>query len=346
VGASGGTTSDDPVEVAHAAGLTYVSDEEDPGFTRRKQGKGFSYRTPDGRVVDAATRERIEALAIPPAWTEVWIAVDPDAHIQVTGRDDRDRKQYLYHERWRLVRDAMKFERLAEFALRLPTVREDLDGYLRDSGLTRQRVLAAVTRLLDTTFIRVGNEEYAADNETYGATTLLPEHVVDEGRTLALEFTGKGGIEWAVPVTDAKVRKVIRQCLDTTRGDLFCYEVDGEQRDVTSDDVNQFLREIAGESFSAKDFRTWGGTANVTGHLGPLALPTDPGEIDAGELAAIDAAAELLGNTRAVARTCYVAPQVPASWRAGELVDIWKASRKAARLTRPERAAALVLGND
>jgi DNA topoisomerase-1 len=346
VGASGGTTSDDPVEVAHAAGLVYVTDEEHPGIRRRKHGKGFSYRGPDGRVVDATARERIEALAIPPAWTDVWIAIDPDAHIQVTGRDDKDRKQYLYHERWRMVRDAMKFERLADFALRLPTVREELDGYLRDSGLTRRRVLAAVTRLMDTTFIRVGNEAYAADNETYGATTILPEHVVDRGRSLVLEFPGKGGLEWSVPVTDAKVRKVIRQCLDTTRGDLFCYEVDGEQRDVTSDDVNEFLREVAGESFSAKDFRTWGGTANVTGHLGPLALPKDPDEADAGELAAIDAAAELLGNTRAVARSCYVAPQVPASWRAGELDDIWRASRKATRLTRPERATARVLGAD
>jgi DNA topoisomerase I len=276
----------------------------------------------------------------------VWIALDPDAHVQATGRDDRDRKQYLYHERWRMVRDAMKFERLADFALRLPTVREDLDGYLRDSGLTRRRVLAAVTRLMDTTFIRVGNEEYAADNETYGATTLLPEHVVDTGKKLTLEFPGKGGFEWSVPVPDAKVRKVIRQCLDTTRGDLFCYEVDGEQRDVTSADVNDFLREVAGESFSAKDFRTWGGTAHVTGHLGPLRLPLDPSEMDRSELEAIDQAAELLGNTRAVARSCYVAPQVPTAWRAGELAEHWRSSRKATHLTRPERATSRVLGVD
>ena len=298
-------------------------------------------------MVDAATRERIEALAIPPAWTDVWIAVDPDAHIQATGRDDKDRKQYLYHERWRLVRDASKFERLADFALRLPTVREDLDGYLRDSGLTRRRVLAAVTRLLDTTLIRIGNESYAADNETYGATTLLPEHVVDRGRTLSLDFPGKGGLEWSVPVTDAKVRKVVRQCLESSEnGDLFWFDVDGQVKDVTSEDVNDFLRELAGEHFSAKDFRTWGGTAHVTGALGPLRLPDEPDEVDAGELAAIDAAAELLGNTRAVARSCYVAPQVPTSWRAGELAELWKGSRTANHLTRPERATSRVLGVD
>jgi DNA topoisomerase-1 len=345
---AGGTQglNGDSVAVAEAAGLTYVSDLEDPGFTRRKQGKGFSYRTPDGKVVDPATRERIESLAIPPAWTDVWIAVDPDAHIQVTGRDDRDRKQYLYHERWRMVRDAMKFERLTDFALRLPAVREDLDGYLRDRGLSRRRVLAAVTRLMDTTFIRVGNEEYAADNETYGATTILPEHVVDDGRSVTLEFPGKGGIEWKVPVLDPKVRKVIRQCLDTTRGDLFCFEADGQQRDVTSADVNDFLREVAGEGFSAKDFRTWGGTANVTGTLGPLKPSDDPSELDAHELAAIDAAAEVLGNTRAVARSCYIAPQVPTSWRAGELTEHWKGSRKATHLSRQERATARVLGVD
>jgi DNA topoisomerase-1 len=335
---------DDPVAVAEAAGLTYVSDDEDPGFSRRRQGKGFSFRHPDGTVVDAETRERLEQLVIPPAWTDVWIAADPDAHIQATGRDDKDRKQYLYHERWRLVRDAQKFERLAGFAERLPAVRVDLDGYLRDRGLGRSRVHAAVVRLLDTTMIRVGNESYAADNETYGATTLLPEHVQQQGRDLVLEFTGKGGTEWRVPVRDPQVRKVIRECLDEAGGDLFWFRNDqGEVQDVNSTGVNDFLREIAGEEFSAKDFRTWGGTAHVTGALGPLVLPADPGEIDAGELAAIDAAAELLGNTRAVARSCYVAPQVPTSWRAGLLADVWKASRKAARLTRPEKATATVL---
>jgi DNA topoisomerase-1 len=337
---------DDPVAVAEAAGLTYV-DADDPGIERQRHGKGFSYRAPDGDLVDAETRERIEALAIPPAWTDVWIADDPDAHIQATGRDDEDRKQYLYDERWRLVRDAQKFERLVDFAAGLPSVREDLDGHLRDKGLTRARVHAAVVRLLDTTLMRVGNEAYAADNETYGATTLLPEHVRDGGRTLTLAFTGKGGAEWEVPVADAPVRKVIRECLEVTSGDLFCFRNDaGQLQDVTSEGINDFLRELAGAAFSAKDFRTWGGTANVTGSLGPLALPTDPGEVDAGELAAIDAAAELLGNTRAVARACYIAPQVPTSWRDGELDDIWKASRKAARLTRPERAAARVLAGD
>lgn len=334
---------DDPVAVAEAAGLTYVRDEEDPGFTRRRQGRGFSYRRADGRTVGARTRARLEALAIPPAWTDVWIAEDPDAHLVATGRDDEDRKQYLYHERWRDVRDAQKFERLADFAELLPSVRDDLDGHLRGRGLTRERVHAAVVRLLDTTFVRIGNESYAADNETYGATTLLPEHVQDDGRTLRLAFPGKNGTDWLVPVRDAAVRRVIRECVDAGGRDLFCFEGDTGLQDVTSEGVNEFLRELAGDGFSAKDFRTWGGTAHVTGALGPLTLPTEPDEVDAGELAAIDAAAELLGNTRAVARSCYVAPQVPLSWRAGDLAEVWKASRKAARLTRPERATATVL---
>lgn len=336
---------DDPRAVAEAAGLTYVSDEVDPGYRRRRRGRGFSYVAPDGATVTSPTRAALEALAVPPAWTEVWIAVDPDAHIRATGRDDAGRKQYLYHERWRLVRDAMKFDRLRAFGLRLSTVRDEVDGHLSDRGLGRKRVLAAVTRLLDTTLIRVGNEEYAADNETYGATTLLPEHVVDTGRRLHLDFVGKGGIEWSVPVTDPAVRKVIRESVEATRGDLFFYEVDGAPVDVTSADVNDFLRELAGEEFSAKDFRTWGGTAHVTDHLAPLELGGDPADLERDELAAIDRAAEVLGNTRTVARACYVAPHVPASWRAGHLAEVWRASRASARLTRPEQATARVLAD-
>lgn len=339
-GAEGGPA--DPQAVAEAAGLTYVSDEEDPGYRRRRRGKGFSYTAPDGTTVAGEERERLEALAVPPAWTDVWIAVDPDAHVQATGRDDADRKQYLYHERWRLVRDAMKFERLREFGAALPSVREDVDGHLRGSRLTRTRVLAAVTRLLDTTLIRVGNEQYAADNETYGATTLLPEHVVDTGRRLTLEFTGKGDVAWSVPVEDAEVRRVIRPSLEVTRGDLFAYEGEGGGLvDVTSADVNDYLRGVAGDAFSAKDFRTWGGTAHVTDRLGPQAWAEEVA--DELELDAIDAAALLLGNTRAVARSCYVAPQVPSSWRTGLLAELWRASRGSARLSRPERATARVL---
>lgn len=338
-------TVDDPQAVAEAAGLTYVSDEVDPGYRRRKRGRGFSYVAPDGTTVSGATREGLEALAVPPAWTEVWIAVDPDAHIRATGRDDAGRKQYLYHERWRLVRDAMKFDRMREFGLRLPAVRGEVEGYLGGRGLDRNRVLAAVTRLLDTTLMRVGNEEYAADNETYGATTLLPEHVVDTGRRLHLQFVGKGGLEWSVPVTDPDVRRVIRQSLEVTRGDLFFYEVDGAAVDVTSADVNDFLREVAGDEFSAKDFRTWGGTAHVTDHLAPLEVGTVPADLEREELAAIDRAAEVLGNTRTVARTCYVAPHVPASWRSGHLAEVWRATRASSRLTRPEHTTARVLAD-
>ena len=333
---------DDPADVAEAAGLVYVSDDEDPGYERRRRGRGWSYVAPDGTVADGDTRARIEALAIPPAWTEVWIALDPDAHVQATGRDDAGRKQYRYHDRWREVRDALKFDRLAEFGVRLPSVRQDVVGHLRGTRLSRRRVLAAVTRLLDTTLIRVGNEAYVADNDTYGATTLLPEHVVDNGRGLILEFTGKGGLEHSIPVSDPDVRRVIRQSREVAKGDLFGFDEGGTWHDVTSVDVNDYLRGLAGEGFSAKDFRTWGGTAHVTGHLAPLAPAEDDGP-DRLELAAIDRAAELLGNTRAVARDCYVAPQVPASWRVGALGEVWRGSRRSEHLSRPERATRRVL---
>ncbi len=335
--------SDDPARVAEAAGLTYVSDEADPGWTRRRRGRGFSYVGPDGELAGAGERARIEALAIPPAWTEVWIALDPDAHLQATGRDDAGRKQYRYDDRWREVRDAEKFERLAAFGDRLPTVRELVEGHLGGRGLTRHRVLAAVTALLDQTLIRIGNEEYAEDNETFGATTLRPEHVVDGRRSLSLRFEGKGGLEWDLPVVDRRLGALIRQCRDGNQPDLFWYEHEGSRRDVTSTDVNDYLREIAGEEFSAKDFRTWGGTRFVTGHLGPLAVADDPTQVDADELAAIDGAADLLGNTRTVARSSYVAPQVPVSWRTGELIEVWQSSRKGRHLTRPERVTTRVL---
>jgi DNA topoisomerase I len=334
--------ADDPAAVAEAAGLVYVSDEE-PGWSRRRRGRGFSYVGPDGNLAGPEERSRIEELAIPPAWTEVWIALDPDAHVQATGRDDAGRKQYRYHDRWRQIRDAMKFDRLAEFGLRLPEVRSDVGGYLADRGLGRRRVLAAVTRLLDQSLIRVGNEEYAADNDTYGATTLRPEHVRTSRRGMVLEFTAKGGLERSVPVRDPEVRSVIQECLAVAEGDVFCFEADGSVVDVTSADVNEFLRELAGDAFTAKDFRTWGGTTHAAGHLGPLPLGEDPAAVDRDELAAIDAAAEILGNTRAVARSCYVAPQVPAAHRAGALGEAWRASRSTEWMTRPERVSAKVL---
>ncbi len=332
----------DAAEVAAAAGLVYVNDE-DPGWVRRRQGRGFSYVGPDGRRADAETRRRIEELAIPPAWTDVWIALDEDAHVLATGRDDAGRKQYRYHDRWRAVRDAMKFERLMGFAEQLPAVRQELAGHLRARSLSRERVLSGVTRLLDTTLIRIGNEEYAADNDTYGATTLLPEHVRRVNGGVRLEFTAKGGLERSVPVTDPALVRVIGDCLEVTKGDLFCYVADGVVHDVTSADVNDFLRERAGESFTAKDFRTWGGTAHATEVLGALDPPIDEAAADRDELAAIDAAAERLGNTRAVARACYVAPQVPVSHRTGALPELWRSSRTGKWMTRCERASARVL---
>ena len=333
----------DPEAVAETAGLNYAGDDEDPGYERRRRGRGWSFVHPDGHIAGGPERERVDALAVPPAWTDVWVAIDPDAHLQATGRDDAGRKQYRYHDRWREVRDSLKFERLAAFAECLPDVRSDVAGHLRGRRLSRTRVLSAVTRLLDTSLIRVGNEAYVADHDTYGATTLRPEHVRVSGRDLSLVFTGKGGIDHTIPVLDPDVRLVIRECLERTPGDLFGYEDGDGWQDVTSVEVNDHLRALAGDGFSAKDFRTWGGTVFATGHLGPVPADVDPAALEAAELAAIDLAAERLGNTRAVARAAYVAPHVPASWRAGVLGEVWRSSRTSPSRTRPERAAARVL---
>jgi DNA topoisomerase-1 len=332
----------EPAEVAAAAGLTYASDDA-PGYERRPQGRGFTYVAPDGARADEETRRWIEELAIPPAWTDVWISLDRDAHILATGRDDAGRKQYRYHDRWRSVRDAMKFERLSTFGVTLPGLREELAGHLRGRRLTRDRVLAGVVRLLDVTLIRIGNEEYAADNDTYGATTLRRDHVRRSGHGILLEYPAKGGVDVSVPVADPALVRLIEDCASERAEDLFCYRVDGQRRDVTSDDVNDFLRERAGDRFSAKDFRTWGATTHATEHLGttgPAATETD---LSAAELAAIDLAAERLGNTRAVARACYVAPQIPSAHRSGLLHDLWRASRRGQWLSRPERTSAKVL---
>ena len=333
---------EDPAEVAEAAGLKYVSDAE-PGIRRVARGRGFSYVRPNGSTVPGRERDRIEGLAIPPAWTDVWISPDPEAHLLATGRDDADRKQYRYHDRWRAIRDAMKFERMAEFGERLGPVRRDVEGYLADHGLPRSRVLAAVVRLLDRSLIRIGNEEYAADNETFGATTLLSEHVQRERGGVHLVFPGKGGVERDIALSDEPLVRVIDTCLETPHEDLFWYRTTGGTADVTSDDVNEFLQELAGDEFSAKDFRTWGGTAVAAGHLVEGPPPAAKGAREAELLAALDAAAERLGNTRAVCRACYVAPQVGLAYETEQLLEAWRSSRRTRWLDRIERTTGKVL---
>jgi DNA topoisomerase-1 len=333
----------DPAEVAEAAGLRYESDAR-PGITRRRRGKGFSYARPDGSPVSARDRERIDALVIPPAWTDVWISPSPNGHIQATGRDQRGRKQYRYHDRWREVRDADKFDRLTVFGVLLPDLRAQLDADLRRHGLPRERVLALVVRLLDETLIRVGNSEYAADNDTYGLTTLRRRHAKAGATRVEFDFTGKGGVEHEVTVTDPRLAKLVRRTSELGGQDLFTYEdEDGGTATVTSSDVNDYLRSIAHLDITAKDFRTWGGTVVMTETLAELGPAETEREVDANIVTAVDAAAAALRNTRTVCRNCYVHPAVPDAYRDGSLVERWKVARAGARRSRGEQATLAIL---
>lgn len=332
-------TLDDPAAVAADAGLRYVSDAS-PGVRRLRCGRGFRYLWADGTpVTDDATRERIRALVIPPAWTAVWICPRPDGHIQATGRDARGRKQYRYHDRWRTVRDSDKFDRMATFGSLLGPLRTDVDDELSRPGLLdRDKVLALVVRLLDETLIRVGNAEYATTNESYGLTTIGPEHVEIRGAEVRFSFVGKGGVEHEVSVADRRLAKLVRQCHELGGQELFAWTDDtGRVVDVGSADVNAWLRERTGEPVSAKDFRTWGATVVATGTLAELGPPADPAEAEAQVLTAIDAAAERLGNTRAVCRASYVHPLVPEAHVEGTLHERWARTRTTPTMARAER---------
>src|SRR3712207_6449093 len=246
----------DPKEAAAEAGLRYVSDER-PGITRRRSGKGFVYRMPDGSPVrDKATLERIRALAIPPAYRDVWICPHANGHIQATGRDDKGRKQYRYHPRWREVRDAAKFEHIMEFAAALPAIRARVDADMKKPGMPREKVLATIVHLLETTLIRVGNDDYVKQNGSFGLTTLRNRHVEVDGSELRFSFKGKSGKSWRLGTKDRRVARIVRQCQELPGQELFQYvDADGEIRDVTSDDVNEYLREIAGAEVTAKEDR-------------------------------------------------------------------------------------------
>jgi len=332
------TAIDDALDAADAAGLRYVSDES-PGIRRVRRGRGFSYVDASGNTVaDPAVRSRIEGIVIPPAWTDVWICPSADGHVQATGRDARGRKQYRYHPRWREVRDATKYDRLGGFGRLLPGVREQVDADLARAGFPPEKAMALVVRLLDDTLIRVGNDEYAAANESFGLTTLRPEHV-DVGRDrIEFDFVGKGGAERRVTLDDRRLAKIVRQCSELGGQELFAYRDDaGDVRDVGSSDINTYLREISDADVTAKDFRTWGGTCVVGAALALCRPPRRDREAEKQVLGAIDVAAEVLGNTRAVCRNCYVHPAVLAAYRAGELADRWKAARPSARFDRTER---------
>lgn len=262
-------------------------------------------------ITDADERERFAALAIPPAWTEVWISPRPDGHLQATGRDARGRKQYRYHEDWRAVRDVAKFARMVPFGRALPAIRRTTARHLRQRGLPREKVLAAVVRLLERSLIRIGNPEYARDNDSFGLTTLRDRHVDFPRGRVRFEFRGKGGRKASVEVDDPRLARVVRACRDVPGYDLFQYvEEDGTRCAVGSGDVNEYLREIAGESFTAKDFRTWAGTLHAAAELMKCGPGDDEAEAKRRVKEAVERVAERLRNTPAVCRACYIHPAV------------------------------------
>lgn len=306
------------------AGLRYVSDHQ-PGISRRRAGKGFSYRAADGSAVrDAATLARIRALAIPPAYTEVWICPHPRGHLQATGRDARRRKQYRYHPEWNAVRGDGKFERIVAFGKVLPRLRRRLRRDLTKPGFPRDKVLAMVVTIMAETLVRVGNPEYARDNRSFGLTTLRNRHAeFARGGRVRLRFNGKGGQPHDVEVNDRRLVKLIRQCQQLPGQALFQYrDDDGQVQPVDSGDVNDYLREAMGDAFTAKDFRTWGGTLAAFQRLAASAPPPDASERALAQLQneVIKAVAQALGNTPAVCRKAYIDPVVFDAWRRGELL--------------------------
>ena len=315
-----------PAESARAASLVYISDDR-AGITRHGAAPKFRYRNPDGSALrDATTLDRIRALAIPPAWTDVWISPTPNGHLQATGRDARGRKQYRYHVRWRQVRDETKYERLLLFGSTLPRIRTQVDAHLDLPAMPREKLLAVVVRLLETTFMRVGNDEYARTNDSYGLTTLQDHHVDVQGARLSFTFRGKAGKHHAIVLNDRRLARLVRRCRDLPGQDLFQYmNDDGTPQPITSADVNAYLREISGNDFTAKDFRTWAGTM-----LAASRLPIDRGgeQADSPSLVGvIKEVAEQLGNTPTVCRKCYIHPAVLAAFQDDNALDRWRSSR-------------------
>lgn len=311
----------DPKDAAESAGLVYVTDDS-PGIARRKSSKGWSYRDPAGKSIkDAATVERIDKLAIPPAYEDVWICPDPDGHLQATGRDAKGRKQYRYHERFREVRDGTKYEHMLDFAQALPGIRARIDADMKKPGLTRDKVLATVVHLLETTMIRVGNADYVKQNHSYGLTTLTNRHVKVEGDELRFRFKGKSGKQWNLKLADRRVARIVKQSQELPGQHLFQYlDEDGQQRDVTSSDVNAYLREISGSDITAKDFRTWTGTVLAALALAEFEKFDSEAAAKKNVRAAIEKVSAKLGNTPAVCRRCYVHPEVIDSYMARGLV--------------------------
>jgi DNA topoisomerase-1 len=338
----------DNVRAAREAGLVYASDES-PGITRKRQGKKFIYLDPRGKQIrNRQTLDRIRMLAIPPAYRDVWICPSERGHIQAVGRDDRNRKQYRYHEKWREVRDDNKYGRMIDFAKALPRIRKHIAKDLKRPGLPREKVLAAVVKFMEMTLIRVGNDEYAKNNNSFGLTTLQDRHAKFSRGKIKLEFRGKSGVEHEFEIEDPRLARIAKQCQDLPGQELFQYlDEEGVVHDIGSSDVNEYLRQITGKDFTAKDFRTWAGTVLAATALQEIEKFDSEAQAKRNVVRAVESVAARLGNTKAVCRKCYIHPEVLNAYMEGELVDTL--AKRAATMAksiaklRPEEAAVLTL---
>jgi len=336
----------DPLASARAAGLKYTADDK-PGFRRVKHGRAFRYLDARGKPAKAKDLKRIRSLVIPPAWTDVWICPDPMGHLQATGRDVRGRKQYRYHPKWREVRDDTKYGRMIDFGHALPVIRRRTDGDLRRPGLPRPKVLAAVVKLLEKTFIRVGNDEYARDNRSFGLTTMRDGHVKVSGSTVRFIFRGKSGVEHELNLEDRRLARIVKQCRDLPGQELFQYrDEQGDVVDVGSADVNAYLKDVTGQDFTSKDFRTWAGTVLAAKLLRDYEKVDSEARAKKNVVKAIEQVAKRLGNTRAVCRKAYVHPAVIDAYLDGSMMRTaaQRAARTARAVGRMTESEAVVLG--
>jgi DNA topoisomerase I len=334
---------------AATAGLRYVTDAK-PGMRRRQRAGRFRYLRPDGtRLADKTAIRRIRSLAIPPAWTDVWISPFPDGHIQATGRDARGRKQYRYHARFREIRDSTKYERVIMFARSLPALRKKVKAHMSLAGLPRGKVIATVVHLLDKTLIRVGNEDYARQNKSYGLTTLKNRHAEIDGTEVRFHFVGKSRKQWTTKIRDRRVAKIIRECQELPGQDLLQYRTTtGEIQGISSNDVNIYLKDVTGKEITAKDFRTWAGTVLTAIALRKIEAFDSEARAKKNVRAAIEHVARQLGNTPAICRKCYVHPEILDAYMDGTLIKSptarsEKMLRKNLSGLEPEEAAVLAL---
>lgn len=334
-------------ELAAAVDLNYVSDS-DPGLQRRRWGRGFTYLTPDGKHLDdAQVRNRIDRMAIPPAWEEVWICLDPTGHIQATGRDSEGRKQYIYHPDWIELSNQLKFDRLLEFGASLPTIRAQVDRDLSRRRLSLPKVAAIAISLLDETLIRIGNSEYARANGSYGLTTLHCKHVAIDKSKVVFRFQGKSGVRQEIALSNRRLARQLKRCHELPGQTLFQYfDERDELRPLESADVNEYLREVSGKDLTAKDFRTWGATVVMLRELAKMPSPASDEEVDKILTAANEAVAGALQNTPTVCKEYYVHPGVRRAYRSGALLKILedaRANSNGAELDPEETALLMIL---